>query len=172
MNLEEILIDWNEFKIRLESFTTILPYKKIIDTEHLVRYAFIFDKEPYVVDFDYRYASKEKFAVLTFYAVGEDNTREYGQTNKNKYAGPCFGTVLDIVKQEQSKWNGVCFTGAESKVGIYNQLFKKNALGMFKYNYVLPDNSILYIVSKIEIPIDDLKIVKEIAIEIMNSKLN
>jgi hypothetical protein len=170
MKLKEIKLNWTDLTTQLESFTTILPYKKIVDNPELVRYVFLFNEEPYVVDFDYRYAKTEKFAVLTFYVAKDDSSREYGDMNQAKYAGPCFGTVLDIVKKEKSTWNVICFTGAESRVGIYHHLFNKHAADTFKYNYLLPDNCMLYIVSKIEIPKNELPIIKNIAADIINSK--
>ena len=172
MKLKEITdaIWCNNLKMYVESLTTILPYKKIIDTLELTKYAFIFNDDIYVVDFDYKNAVELKFAVLTFYMVDKNNKLIYDQTNKNKYASPCFGTVLDIIKQEKNNWNAICFTGSgESRVGIYTQLFKKHASDMFTYHQLLPEGT-LFIISKIKIQPELLTILVKTAEDIISRK--
>ena len=168
---QDCMLNWEELLIWMESATSVLPYKKLANTSTNVRYGFVFNDDPYVVDFDYSNTSDNlRICVLTFYIPTEQGHKEYGTLNKGKYAGPCFGTLVDIVKQEKSNWDVLCYIGmGESRVGVYRYLFKKNADRLFYYQQPMT-SGMIFVISKQQIPQHVLTTLTNTADRIISAK--
>lgn len=156
-----------KLKKLLEALTTILPYKLIDDSKSRRQYAIKFNELIFILEFD---LLTDIHAVVSFYEYTEHNEFEYGLTNKVKYSGQLFATILKIIKEEMSRLEMIAYTATgTSRRSLYTSLAKKYA-GGFKIYGIRNTNPEITIISRNELSIEDQQSIIKTAQDILADK--
>lgn len=122
----------------LEALNTILPYKKIEDTQQRMQYGIAFKQALFVVVFD---VIAPKHAIVSFYEQTEDNQPEFGLTNKVGYAGNLFATIAHIIQDAFAQYDVLAYTASgASRKSLYGQLAKKYSAQ--SHVYIIPTDKV------------------------------
>lgn len=151
----------------LESLTTILPYKLVINSTSKRQYAIKFNDLIFVLEF---YLLTDKHAIVSFFEYTEQNDIEYGLTNKVKYSGQLFATIVKIIKQEMGHLDMIAYTASEqSRKSLYSLLAKKYA-GGFKIYGIRSITPEITIISRYTLSMEEQQQIVQTAQEMLNDK--
>lgn len=132
----------------LESLNTILTYKLVENVPSRKQYAINCNDLLFMLVFD---LYTPKHAVVSFYEQTETDNVEFGITNKFKYSGQLFSTIISIIRKELSHLDMIVYTASgTSRKSLYGALTKKYASEFIIY--VIPTNTIeITIVSRFQL---------------------
>lgn len=151
----------------LESLTTILPHQLIENNSERKQYAIKCDELLFILAFEHM---SPKHSVVLFYEYTEDNTKEFGNTNKFKYTGKLFATIINIIQQEIQHLDMLVYTASgNSRRSLYTSLAKKYSNSFVIYS--LPTNSIeLTILSRYRLTDQEKQQIVQVATERLTDK--
>ncbi len=151
----------------LEALNTILPHKLIEDTQSRKQYGIKCEDTLFMLVFDFL---SPDHAIVSFYEQTEQNTTEFGITNKFKYTGPLFSTIINIIKEEFNHLDMIAYTtSGKSRKSLYGMLAKKYSSSCAIYN--IPTSTVeVTIISKYKLSTNEKQQILLTAEQILNDK--
>lgn len=163
-----------DLKKLFESMTTILPFRKITNDNIKTTYGFEYNDASFIVDLralDIKVMDVRIYST-TFYEADPNNPERlsFKQTLKNKYTGPLFKTVSEIIKDSSSLWDVLTFTSESNRIGLYTQLAKKMSGGYHVYTFQTSAGG-MWVISKIKLKKEEIEIISNYAATEIASKV-